>query len=229
MKKIILFSVLCALYNNSAFAQAPSIVAEPGNVITIAVDASLADVGADSKVTNTSNTTKKFKWERTIPCNAPQWSSTVCDKNTCWGPNISSKTFSLNAGESGILLLHISPENKKGSAVFNIKVTDLADSTNTTTIKYIFNSDCTVGTHDVNNEIASLSLSPNPATEFIKITPTELVKHIEIYNLLGRKVRSFDYEEGKQYWINDLNQGMYLVSLSNEQYKPLKTIKLYKK
>ncbi|MEY4905696.1 MAG: hypothetical protein RLZZ292_3511 [Bacteroidota bacterium] len=228
MKKIILFSFLFALYNN-ATAQAPSIVAEPSNVITVVVDATAADAEADSKVTNTSNTAKKFKWERTIPCNAPQWSSTVCDKNTCWGPNTSSKTFSLNAGESGILLLHITPDNKKGSAVFNIKVTDLADSTNTTTIKYIFNSDCTVGTHEVNAEIAALTLSPNPATEFIKISPTDLVKHVEIYNILGRKVRSFDYEEGKQYWINDLNQGMYLISLTNENYKPLKTIKLCKK
>jgi Secretion system C-terminal sorting domain len=229
MKKSILFLSFFALLNTILVAQTPTIIASSGNIITVSVDATLSDVEADAKVKNTSAKAKTFRWERTEICNTPKWVSTVCDVNTCWSPAVSSKTFNLAAGSEGILLLHIAPEKKKGAAVFKIKVTEVADTSNTTTVTYIFNSDCSVGTNDADAEVAAFYLSPNPANEFIKIAATDLVKYVEIYNLLGRKVRTFDYEEGKQYWVNDLNAGMYLVRLSNENNKPLKTIKLYKK
>ena len=76
-----------------------------------------------------------------------------------------------------------------------------------------------------------LSIYPNPTTDFITLTSDENVKNIELYSLLGRKIRSFDVERsGERYDVSDLPNGVYFLNvLGKSGNKPLLTLRLTKK
>ncbi len=76
-----------------------------------------------------------------------------------------------------------------------------------------------------------LSVYPNPASDYIAVNNDENVKAIEVFSLVGRRVRSFEVERaGEHYDISDLPNSVYFIHLigkSNE--KPLLTLRLTKK
>ena len=74
-----------------------------------------------------------------------------------------------------------------------------------------------------------LSIFPNPATEYIKLSDDEAVKSIFVSNMLGRKMRSFDVVKGERYEIGDLPNGLYLIQLVGKNNKVLATQRLTKK
>lgn len=66
----------------------------------------------------------------------------------------------------------------------------------------------------------SIAVFPNPAAEFISVSADESVKNLLVYNMAGRKVRSFDVEKtGEQYEIGDLPNGLYIVHVVDKHNK----------
>ena len=84
-----------------------------------------------------------------------------------------------------------------------------------------------VGT--TNSEI--LSVYPNPTIDFITLSNDENVKSIELYSLLGRKIRSFEVDRtGDRYDVSDLPNGVYFLNvIGKNTNKPLLTLRLTKK
>lgn len=75
-----------------------------------------------------------------------------------------------------------------------------------------------------------LAIYPNPAVEFIAVNDEEAtVKQIVIFNLVGKKVRSFDAMPNERFPIGDLPKGMYLVQLLDGENKIINTQKVNKK
>lgn len=74
-----------------------------------------------------------------------------------------------------------------------------------------------------------MSIFPNPATDFIKLSDDDLVHNILISNMLGRKMRTFEVGKGDRYEIGDLPNGLYLVQLVGKNNKVLLTQRLTKK
>lgn len=68
-----------------------------------------------------------------------------------------------------------------------------------------------------------LRVFPNPATEYIKINNNDVVSQIAIYNLAGRRIKSFNYSNGQKYYLGDLPRGMYLVQLISSNQRRLAT------
>lgn len=68
----------------------------------------------------------------------------------------------------------------------------------------------------------NIAIFPNPAAEFISVSPDESVKNLLVYNMAGRKVRAFDVEKmGEQYEIGDLPNGLYIVHVVDRNNKVL--------
>jgi len=68
---------------------------------------------------------------------------------------------------------------------------------------------------------------PNPATEFFQLTDeTELVNQINVYNIVGKKVKSFEAESEKKYYLDRFPKGMYLVQLLGHDNKIIATQRL---
>jgi Secretion system C-terminal sorting domain len=79
------------------------------------------------------------------------------------------------------------------------------------------------------SDFVSVSVFPNPATEFITVNNEEAVKTVQIFNFTGRKMKNFDIVKGERYDVADLPNGMYFVQLLGKNNKVLATQRLTKK
>ena len=72
----------------------------------------------------------------------------------------------------------------------------------------------------------SLTLSPNPANDFFKITTDEKISKVHIINMLGKIIKSFDASPGQTYDIAQLPAGVYFVKLDHAESTKSKTIRI---
>ena len=75
----------------------------------------------------------------------------------------------------------------------------------------------------------SASVFPNPATEYITVTNDDAVRNIYVFNLVGRKIKTFEVTKGERYEISDLPNGLYVIQLIGKTNKVLTTQRLTKK
>ena len=81
-----------------------------------------------------------------------------------------------------------------------------------------------------NNRKPDLSVFPNPATEYISVQDNnDAVGFLSVYNLVGKKVKEFEFVKGEQYHISDLPKGMYLVQILDRSKRNLTTQKIEKR
>ncbi len=74
-----------------------------------------------------------------------------------------------------------------------------------------------------------VTIYPNPATDFISVSNEDKVSEIVIYNLVGRKIKTFEVESGARYNISDLVEGMYLIQILNHAKKVITTQRISKR
>ncbi len=75
-----------------------------------------------------------------------------------------------------------------------------------------------------------VSIYPNPASDFINIQDKDdVVGNVLVYNLAGRKIKSFSVDGNQLLNIMDLPKGMYLVQFLDKKEKLLTTQRLSKR
>ena len=75
-----------------------------------------------------------------------------------------------------------------------------------------------------------ISIYPNPATNFISIDNDENVKQIAVFNLVGRRLLTFEeVEAGTRYDVSSLPSGMYLVRIIDQSNKIMTTQRISKR
>lgn len=75
-----------------------------------------------------------------------------------------------------------------------------------------------------------LSVFPNPTTENISVQDNaDAIGQIVVFNLLGKKIKSFEASKGEHYYVGDLNKGVYLVQLVGRNKQVVKTQKIEKR
>jgi hypothetical protein len=75
-----------------------------------------------------------------------------------------------------------------------------------------------------------LSVYPNPTTEYISVEDhADAVGQFHVISLAGRKVKSFEYNKGEQYYVGDLAKGMYLIQILDKKNRILTTQKMEKR
>jgi hypothetical protein len=75
---------------------------------------------------------------------------------------------------------------------------------------------------------AKPQIYPNPAIHYFEVTGDD-IDTITIYNIVGRKMKTFIAQENKKYNIEDLPMGMYLVQVFGPDNKILSTSRLSKR
>lgn len=73
------------------------------------------------------------------------------------------------------------------------------------------------------NDTPTLRVFPNPAVDYIEVSESQQVEMVAVYNLVGRRVKTFQYGDGEKYFIGDLPRGMYLVQLIGNRNSVLTT------
>lgn len=72
----------------------------------------------------------------------------------------------------------------------------------------------------------SVKLYPNPTTSFFRINSKQDIQKVEVYDILGKKVKAFNREQ-EIYNVDDLISGIYLVKIFGN--KAESTVKIVKK
>ncbi len=73
----------------------------------------------------------------------------------------------------------------------------------------------------------ALKVFPNPATEYFQLSDkNDSVDQINIYNIVGKKMRTFEVEDDKKYYLDQFPKGMYLVQLVGHNNKIISTQRL---
>ncbi len=207
--------------------------------ITISVDPtsfvltgtpSQTDMSYHIHVTNTSSQAISLFWSKRMDNNPTLWQSWICDKNLCYTPDINacpaSKPNVLAPGEVMELQVHANPVNIEGSATYLLSVLDDAGNVLATINgQIIVNSSTAV--KDLN--ASKLTVYPNPTQDFFQVSDTPGLRYIELFNIVGSKMKSFDAIPQKQYYVGDMTDGIYLVRLVTSSGKIIKTIRLSKR
>ena len=75
----------------------------------------------------------------------------------------------------------------------------------------------------------NISVFPNPAVNFIGLSDSENVKQLIVFNVVGRKMKSFMVSDGEKYDISELPRGMYLIQILDYNQKIITTQRLNKR
>ncbi len=76
---------------------------------------------------------------------------------------------------------------------------------------------------------AKLSIFPNPTTNYFQLTETEEVAQILLFNVVGKRMKSFPYMEDEKYHVDELPNGMYLLQFVGHNGKIISTRRLSKR
>lgn len=222
-------------------AQAQVIKIEPETVAADFKNQNLSDftlqLQQHAKVTNLTKQEIRLRWTRVIVNQPLDWETQVCDNNACYIPRVStnidasvgfSQPVILKPDSSFNLGLYIVPNGAPGRGTFQL-VLALAGSPNVPIDTITFNTsvNATTATNDIAR--ADVKIFPNPAANYFEVNSGDDLDRVVLYNLLGREVRSYRAFPGQEYTLEGLPDGLYLVSLKNEQKGIIKTIRLNKR
>jgi hypothetical protein len=228
MMRLLLFFVVLAVLPLTIKGQV-TVSVDPSTFV-LTGHPSQTDIIYHIYVTNTSSEPANLYWSRRITGAPVQWLNWVCDNNLCFDPSVNScpasKPNLVLPGGIMELQLHLNPLNTEGASEYDINVLD--DQGN---VLLIIDGSEIISTTTAVKDASDpkLTVFPNPTNDFFQVSETPGLRSIEIFNIVGSKVRSYDATPQKQYYVGDLNEGIYLVRLVSSSQKVLKTIRLSKR
>jgi hypothetical protein len=172
----------------------------------------------EAKVTVRNNTsqTLPLRWVRRNENTPYNWETAVCDEQ-CYTPQTSARSLTLLPGQTRTLRVNFYHRGVSGFGSTDLVLYNPYDSTNTSqTISFSGNAGSVSSNNNISNrsESQTIKVFPNPPTNYIQIDENDVVRRIEIYNAIGRKLLSYNVESsGEKYSISALPSGMYFVRL----------------
>ena len=77
--------------------------------------------------------------------------------------------------------------------------------------------------------IVDIRVSPNPATDYFIVSGTTAFRKIQVYNIIGKEVKTFNATIDNEYDIENLPSGIYILRFLDNGNNLIKAIKLYKR
>jgi hypothetical protein len=194
---------------------------------------------AHAYITNETSEEFLMRWDRVVIDAPAEWEYRVCDGNQCYGLSTSTNweignpafqipdTLSANEVES-TLDLHVLPRGVAGVGTIHVNLYNADDPEELVTTA-VFEVTISGVSSVSEQERQRLQVFPNPTDNFIELSNTDVVDQVLVYNLLGKQVRSFDVVKSEKYSLIDLPNGIYMVSLLNNEEGILKTVRVSKR
>lgn len=73
---------------------------------------------------------------------------------------------------------------------------------------------------------AKISVFPNPTNEVFKISSESKITKIEIYNLIGKKIKTIKNDKSNTFNVSTLRNGIYLIRIFDSNNRVLKVVRL---
>lgn len=175
------------------------------------------DVVSHGFVTNMDPFTNNLYWVRTEVYMPQGWESAICDKTACYFPSVGEKALDLLASEQSIFDLHLYTYGLPGdSAVIQLCVYEVNDMSTQQCKTYVYRNEGLSSSKNIDDSEVSIKISPNPATDYFTIQSDTKIGRVDIYNIIGSKLKSFDSRDHAAFPVSELPSGMYLVRFFNE-------------
>ncbi len=235
---LMLFSCLTMAAQNGATLRVEP--AEINKVIQVDnIDEDFEDV-TSVVVTNNSGRTIQLMREKITRQSPRSWSYSALDRLSHATPYVLSsdeqqngRQISLQPGQSATFYLVLRPEGVPGKGTTELRFSDLtfpgtvlATATIHTTLAREDSQESMINSR---SNPTTVSLYPNPAVDRFYVTSPRSVRlgRVEITNTLGRRIKSFTGEASTDgYNIEDLPDGLYLISIYDDAGKKIKTLRL---
>lgn len=196
----------------------------------------LAEHISYGKVTNLASDNINLRWSLVIEDAPVEWKFKICDNTQCYSTQVTSNVdpvLGLNIpvilalNDTSLINFYAIPNHVAGTAKAKIHYTPADDFDNIiATGEYEITID---GFTDVSEvEKAAVTLYPNPTSDYLSLNENSVVDQLVVYNIIGKPVRTFAAENGSQYNISDLPNGLYLVSLLDKDHDIIKTLRVSK-
>ena len=240
-------STLSLLILLMAFSlQAQKITVNPAHVIESYenVDITNNDLDLENHISISNNTQDSIQliWKRIETQDCPEeWQTQICDNNKCYYFTINSnvdeenginKPFTLQLDETfNDFILHVFPRTVAGCCRVKVEFSTVQEpdvlletavfdiSTNT--------PNCNFGTSVQEIEEAKLvNVFPNPTSESFTLSNNDVIDQIDLYNNLGQKLKTFQFENGEYFNVTDLKAGIYSLVLKNKDGLTLHSLML---
>lgn len=222
MKRAILSILGILLCQVFLLAQTVSIAPNP---VMQTVQANQFEGIGYSTITNGAAELKNFRWERRIIEITPGWQIAICDINQCYDPIVGQMEVQMAALATGAMDVHAYPGGLEGYAIVEVTVTDLSDTTNTVTGRYFFN-DNSSSTAELSAQ--QLNIYPNPTQGLFTISDRQAAAELQVFNIVGKRVRQFNTASTDWYDLRDLPKGTYTVRMLDRSGQVLTTKLLQK-
>jgi hypothetical protein len=244
MKQALLILITLWALSFGPLPAQPGLLSVPPAPVEESFKVDLADaeslVELYARIENRSGDTLRLRWQR-YEMEAPEaWQVQVCDPNMCYLPDVESNyEAGLNPeepvvvppGSAFTLTLYLLPNGSAGKGVYDIDLSTVEDPGNVLET-VVFRTEVQ-DTPPIRRRLSPpsepLRIFPNPTTDYFELNRNGEVDVIEVYNVLGSRVRRFNVGEGKRYYLNGLPDGMYLVSLVSHESGILTTLRLSKR
>lgn len=228
MVRLVLF-LFAIIFVPRIIAAQVSVTVDPLSFV-LTGNPSQTDIKYDIHITNTGNESVMINWSKRMTNEPNPWTSWICDRVLCWDSLVNSNPLDkgtlLTPGEAFDLQVHMSPGQTIGTGDYALHILD-GSGNNITSVDGSFVISNTTAVKESSE--ARLTLYPNPTSDFFEVSGTTGVKYVEVFNIIGNKVKSFDAAPGRQYFVGDLADGIYLVRLASASKKVLKTVRLSKR
>jgi len=200
---------------------------EPENFVFSGIP-SQTDIVYDVDVINTSGQVVSLLWSKRVNNSPVEWLSWICTDSLCYTPDVVSCPVGspkvIQPGDTTIFHMHLNPRNVEGTGDYVVNLVDEdSNPLGAITGNVIISLPSSSSEAERNS---SLSVFPNPATDYFQTSSLPGLKSIEVFSIVGNKIKTMDAVPNKHYPITDLKQGMYLVRLLGSSGQVLKTIRL---
>jgi len=204
-----------------------SVSIEPENFL-FSGKPSETDIVFDVDVINTSDEVINLLWSKRLNNGPAQWLTWICTDSLCYTPDVIScppgSPKVIAPGDTTVIHMHLNPRNIEGTGEYVVNMVDVDGTVLGAIVGNVLISLISATSHA--DKEKSISVFPNPAFDYFKTSNIPGLKSIELFTILGTKIKSMDAAPNKHYSVADLKDGLYLVRLLGPSGTVLKTIRL---
>ena len=171
---------------------------------------------------------RHFYWKVSKTSFNPTWQSRICVKDFCFDYNKDMVSSPVDIKANGLvdMTLIIKHHHIPDTALIVIKLYSDRDLLHPLDSLPVFVNISKANLEKKPVTAHEIMIYPNPAVEYFHIDSEKEIKKIDMFNLIGRKVRTLYNNGSNVYDISDMRKGIYLLRIFDKDNRVLKVARL---
>jgi hypothetical protein len=177
--------------------------------------AEFVDISTETHIYFLGSTPERIKWVRsTNDLPDPEWTSAVCDIESCKSAETDTGSFMFFPEDSGKLSFHFYTKNVNNSGKMVVRFFRASNPLDFEEVVIFATAWKPVGIDMISTSVTSAV--PNPSQGLVRLNNSMIENgKLEMFNLNGQLVFSMDYSNNMEIQMNDFAPGIYTIRISD--------------